>query len=79
MINTLIISQTVFYIIASLAIVIVAVLLVVVIYYLICILRNTRSISDDISETYNKTKKNIHNIINSLKGNKKNYGKENKQ
>ena len=64
--NTLVISQTVFYIVSSLAIIVVGVLLAIVIYYLICILRNTRNISDDITETYTKTKKNIKNIISSL-------------
>jgi hypothetical protein len=50
------------------------VLLVIMIYYLICILRNTRNISDDITHTYHKTKRNIKKIIN-LFNNKKQHGK----
>ncbi|HCY17895.1 MAG: hypothetical protein UR62_C0012G0017 [Candidatus Nomurabacteria bacterium GW2011_GWF2_35_12] len=68
--STLIISQTIFYIVSSIAIIVVAVLLAIVIYYLICILRNTRNISDDITHTYHKTKKNIKKIINSFNSKK---------
>ena len=68
--STLIISQTIFYIVSSIAIIVVAVLLAIVIYYLICILRNTRDISDDISQTYNKTRKSIKKIVD-LFGKKK--------
>ncbi len=62
----LVISQTIFYLVSSVAIIAVGVLLVIVMYYLICILRDTRNITDDVSETYNKIKKNIKKIINSL-------------
>ncbi len=69
--NTLMVSQTVFYIVSSLAIIIIGVLLIIVIYYLICILRNTRNISEDVSQTYHKTKRNIKKIISSFNKNKK--------
>ena len=62
----LIISQTIFYLVSSVAIIAVGVLLVIVMYYLICILRDTRNITDDVSQTYNKVKKSIKKIINSL-------------
>jgi len=68
--STLIISQTIFYIVSSIAIIIIGVLLVIVIYYLICILRDTRNISNDISQTYNKAKRNIKKIINSFNSKK---------
>jgi len=61
-----IISQTIFYLVSSIAILVVGVLLVIVMYYLICILRDTRSISDDIAHTYVKIKKNIKKIISSF-------------
>lgn len=67
----LIISQTIFYLVSSVAILVVGVLLVIMIYYLICILRDTRNITDDINHTYHKTKKSIKKIINSIIGNKK--------
>jgi len=67
----LMISQTIFYLVSSIAIIVVGVLLVVVLYYLICILRDTRNITDDISQTYNKIKKNIKKVISSFSNNKK--------
>lgn len=72
--DLLLVSQTVFYIVSSLAIIVVGVLIVIMIYYLIAILRNTKNITDDINHTYNKTKKSVKNIINSF--NKKSYGKK---
>jgi len=68
--ETLLISQTIFYIVASLAMLTVGVLLVVVIYYLICILRDTKNISDDVVHTYNRTKRGIKKIINSFNSKK---------
>jgi len=68
--STLIISQTIFYIVSSLVIIVVGVLLVILIYYLICILRNTRNISDDISQTYHKMKRNVKKIISSFSNKK---------
>ena len=70
--NALTIMQTIFYAVSSVAIIVVGVLLVILIYYLICILRNTRNISDDIALTYHKTKKSIKKIINSFGKNNKN-------
>jgi len=67
----LIISQTIFYLVSSLAILVVGVLLVIVIYYLICILRDTKNITDDVNQTYNKIKKNIKKIISSFSKNTK--------
>ena len=76
--STLLISQTVFYIVSSLAIIVIAVLLSIVIYYFICILRNTRNISDDVTRTYTRTKKNIKKIISSItpKGDKQEKDEE---
>ncbi|MFA5936308.1 MAG: hypothetical protein WC822_00310 [Candidatus Paceibacterota bacterium] len=68
--ETLLISQTIFYIVASLAMLTVGVLLVIVIYYLICILRDTKNISDDVVHTYNRTKRGIKKIINSFNSKK---------
>ncbi len=65
--TTLIISQTIFYIVSSIAIIVVGVLLMIVIYYLICILRDTRNISNDIKQTYHKAKKSVKKIISSIK------------
>ncbi len=73
--NILLVSQTIFYIVSSIAIIIIGVLIVIVIYYLICILRNTRNISDDISQTYIKAKRSIKKIISLISKNKK-YEKE---
>jgi hypothetical protein len=70
----LIISQTIFYLVSSLTIIVVGILLVIVIYYLICILRDTRNITDDISQTYTKTKRHIKKIISLFNQNKN--GKE---
>lgn len=64
--NTLSIIQTIFYAVSSIAIIVVGMLLVIMIYYLICILRNTRNISDDIAHSYHKTKGKIKKIINSF-------------
>ena len=67
----LVMSQTIFYLVSSVAIIVVGVLLVIMIYYLICILRDTRNISDDITHTYHKTKRSIKKIISSFSNNKK--------
>jgi len=72
----LIISQTIFYLVASIAIIVVLVLIVIVMYYLICILKDTRNITDDIKQTYIKTKEHIKKIINKIKNN---YGNKNKK
>ena len=69
------ISQTIFYLVSSIVIIVVGAMLGILIYYLICILKNTRNISDDISQTYNKIKRNIKKIINLFSRNK-NYEKE---
>lgn len=62
----LIISQTIFYLVSSIAILAVGTLLVIVMYYLICILKDTRNITDDVSQTYHKIKKSIKKIISSI-------------
>jgi hypothetical protein len=74
--TTLTIIQTIFYLLASITMVAIGILVGIVLYYLVCILRNTRNISDDLSHTYHKTKKHIKNIINSLTNNKKNENKK---
>ncbi|HAS80655.1 MAG: hypothetical protein UR25_C0002G0013 [Candidatus Nomurabacteria bacterium GW2011_GWE1_32_28] len=68
--DALIISQTIFYAVSSVVIIVIGVLLMIVVYYMIGILKNTRSVSDDIFQTYAKTKISIKKIINSF--NKKN-------
>lgn len=73
----LLISQTIFYLVASIAIIAVGVLSGIVLYYLIGILRDTHDISQDINQTYHKAKRNIKKIINSFKFNKK-YEEKNK-
>ena len=72
--DTLIISQTIFYIVASIAILVVGALLVIVIYYFISILKNTRNITEDINLTYHKTKKSVKKFISSFT--KKKYEKD---
>ena len=62
----LIISQTIFYLVSSLAIIVVGILIVMVMYYLICILKDTRNIIDDINQTYTKVKRSIKKIISSF-------------
>ncbi len=69
--STLIISQTIFYIVSSIAIIVVGVLIVIVLYYFICILRDTRNISSDINQTYSKMKKNIIKFISKFSKNSK--------
>lgn len=61
--NTLIISQTIFYIVSSLAIVVLAVLISFAVYQIIKILKNTRDISDDVGQIYHKTKTRIKKLI----------------
>lgn len=39
----------------------------IVIYYLICILKDTKSITDDLSHTYHKAKNHVKKIISSFK------------
>ena len=72
------ISQTIFYLVSSIVIIVVGVMLGILIYYLICIIKNTRNISDDVSHTYNKIKRNIIKIINSFSKSKKTYEEKNK-
>jgi len=64
--DTLTIIQSIFYLVSSIVVIVIGVLVGIVIYYLISILRNTRNISDDIIETYTKTKKSIKKITNLL-------------
>lgn len=64
--NTLLISQTAFYIISSVAILAVGVALVIVLYYLICILRDTRNLSQDLKHVFHKTKNRLKKAITSI-------------
>ncbi|MEK7069267.1 MAG: hypothetical protein AAB945_00545 [Patescibacteria group bacterium] len=66
--NTLIVSQIIFYFTTSIAIIALGILLSYAIYQLIRILKNTRDVSEDISNTYAKTKKKIKKVISSIKG-----------
>jgi len=61
--DTLIVSQTIFYIVSSTAIIIVAVLLGIAIWQLIKILKSTRKVSEDLGATYNKAKRGVKKII----------------
>jgi uncharacterized protein YoxC len=62
----LIISQTIFYIVSSITIIVIGVMFAILIYYLICIFKDTRNITEDVTHTYNKIKKNIKKIISSF-------------
>ncbi len=61
------VSQTIFYIVASIGIIVLTVMLVMVIYYLLNILRNTRDVTEDIKQVYHKTKRKVGKIIKSIK------------
>ncbi len=65
--DTLIASQTVFYIVSSLAIIAISILIVIVLYQLLGVIRNTRKVSEDVAETYTKAKKGFSKIINLIK------------
>jgi len=74
--STLTIIQTIFYLLSSIAILAVGIMVVIVLYYLLGILRNTKHVSDDLTETYTRTKRHIKKIINSVTKNKKNEKSE---
>ena len=57
------VSQTIFYIVSSLAIIALGILLSLAAYHLVRILKNTRDISNDLGVTYAKTKKSVKKII----------------
>ena len=65
--DTLIFSQTVFYIVSSLAIIVVGCLLAYAGYALARILRNVLNISDDVNKVYNDTKKRVKKMVSSVK------------
>ena len=67
----LIISETIFYLVSSITIIVIGVMLGILLYYLICIFKNTRNISNDLKDTYDKIKRNIKKIISSFSRNKK--------
>jgi hypothetical protein len=67
----LIIFQTIFYIVSSIAIIVIGVMLGILIYYLICIFKNTRNISNDLNKMLDKIKKSIIRVINSFSKKKK--------
>jgi len=73
--DTLIVSQSIFYIVSSVAIIVLGIFLGMAIYQLLRILKNTRYISDDISDTYTKTKRGIVKAISSIFGGKKKSSK----
>ena len=64
--TTLIVSQTIFYIVSSVTIIVIGVFLGVMIYYIICILRNTSDLSKDVIHTYNRAKRGINKVISSF-------------
>ena|SRR3989344_8874476 len=79
--NTLALSQTIFYFVSSFAVIIVGILLIVTIYYLICILRDTRNIFDDFNWTYKNIKtivKKFNNFLNKKRNVKFCAGYENR-
>ena len=61
--SALIVSQTVFYIVSSVAIIAIGAALFYAIWELIGILRKTRDVSEDLSLTYAKAKKGVKKII----------------
>ena len=61
--NTLMVSQTIFYIISSVAILALGILLSFAAYHLVRILKDTRDISNDLSHAYKRTKKKIISLI----------------
>jgi hypothetical protein len=69
--NTLALSQTIFYFVSSFAVIIVGILLIITIYYLICILRDTRNIFDDFNWTYKNIKKIVKKFNSFLNKKKK--------
>ncbi len=62
--DTLIASQSVFYIVSSAAIIVIGVLLCIAIYQILRILKATRKMSEDLNETYSKAKRGVKKIIN---------------
>lgn len=64
--STLIVSQTIFYIVSSIAILALGGFLLIAIYQLICILKNTRDVSEDITKIYTKTQRRVTKVISSL-------------
>ena len=64
--NTLILSQTIFYISASLAIIILGILFAITTYHIICIARHLNKIANNIDEATDTMKENIKEIIEKL-------------
>ncbi|MEX2052362.1 MAG: hypothetical protein WD991_01540 [Candidatus Paceibacterota bacterium] len=71
--DTLVVTQTLFYLIASLAMIVLGVLLGMVIYQLIRILKKTRQMSEDIGQTYDTAKKGVAKLLSSVFQKSKKY------
>ena len=61
--DALVVSQTIFYMVSSIAILALGLLLSLAAYHLIRILKNTRDVSEDLSKTYAKAKRGVQKII----------------
>ncbi len=66
MLSTLMVSQTIFYIVSSVAIIALSILLFLTIYQVFRIVKNTRDVSDDLTKTYTRTKKRIKKVMSSF-------------
>ncbi|MDP3956767.1 MAG: hypothetical protein Q8P97_02115 [bacterium] len=84
--DALILAQTVFYIVFSVAIFTISILLGIVAYYLIGIARHLRKVSERIDDVSEDARQHIESIVNTLEGlpfisyffKKKNTTKKNK-
>jgi hypothetical protein len=65
--DTLIVTQTIFYMVSSVAIITLSVLIGIAVFNLIKVLKSTRKVSEDISQTYTKAKKGFSKIISLIK------------
>ncbi len=61
--DALIASQTIFYVVSSVAIIVLGIALFYALYQMIQILRNTRDISEDLGLTYARAKRYFKKII----------------
>lgn len=64
--EALIIAQTVFYSVASLAVIVLGVALAFIVFHLVSLVKNLHKISDDLKEVSEETKEKILEIIEKL-------------
>ena len=65
--ETLQIAQTIFYFVTSVAVLVIGILLVIVIYHMIGIVSDAHKLTDDLTNTYTRTKGKIKKIISKIK------------